>query len=393
MCKNNIAIIGGGASGMLAAIVIKKQLPNAFVTIYECQNRLGKKLLQTGNGKCNLSNKNIKVDDYNSDIVKETLQNCDHEKITKIFNELGLIIKADEEGRIYPYSERATTVLDILMNNIAKLDINVVNDITICDIRALDDFSIYSIDLRLYHADYVVMACGGNSNINYTNLGYEIAKYFGHEITKISPALVALKTKEKTKALSGIRIKASASILIDNDVVNQTNGEILFKNDGLSGIAIFELSRYYDNSRKNVIEIDLMPEVSEEELNKRFDNEEAYETLLLGYFPKMINYDILERLKKEKKTLVQIIKHYCFNIIDTYGFENAQITKGGVDLEDINPFTYESLIVNNLYIIGEMLDIDGRCGGYNLHFAWASSYHAGNDIVNKIKENDNEFTK
>lgn len=380
MKNNKVAIIGGGASGIFCAIILKKLNKNLDVTIYEAQSKIGKKILQTGNGKCNLSNTNLTVNEYNTDLVKDLIREFDSNKLIKILNEMGLMVRIDDEGRIYPYSEKATTVLDIFLKQLNDLKVNVITDCYINNIKYNNSYyTISDNNKNNYNCDYLIIATGGCSSINYNYNTNVLVNKLNHSVSDLFPSLCALKTKQNTKHLSGIRVKCKASIIVNGEVKHQTKGEVLFKDDGLSGIAIFILSKYYEKNKNCVVSLDLFDASTKDELNNKLYNNDSLENNLLGYFPKMINYDIIKRTSN--KTIGEIIKDYNFNIIDTYGFNNSQVTKGGVLLNEININTFQSTKCNNLYIIGEALDVDGSCGGFNLHFAWASAFKCANDIV------------
>jgi predicted Rossmann fold flavoprotein len=380
MKNNKVAIIGGGASGIFCAIILKKLNKNLDVTIYEAQSKIGKKILQTGNGKCNLSNTNLTVNEYNTDLVKDLIKEFDSNKLIKILNEMGLMVRIDDEGRIYPYSEKATTVLDIFLKQLNDLKVNVITDCYINNIKYNNSYyTISDNNKNNYNCDYLIIATGGCSSINYNYNTNVLVNKLNHSVSDLFPSLCALKTKQNTKHLSGIRVKCKASIIVNGEVKHQTKGEVLFKDDGLSGIAIFILSKYYEKNKNCVVSLDLFDASTKDELNNKLYNNDSLENNLLGYFPKMINYDIIKRASN--KTIGEIIKDYNFNIIDTYGFNNSQVTKGGVLLNEININTFQSKKCNNLYIIGEALDVDGSCGGFNLHFAWASAFKCANDIV------------
>ena len=373
-----IAIVGGGASGLFCAINIKSKLKDkAEVTILERQNRVGKKILVTGNGKCNLTNLYLTYKDYNTGFVDAALQEFSPEDCVNYFKDLGIMTRVDEEGRVYPYSEKANSVLDCLLKRANELDIKIITEFEVSHIKKTDKFLVYTKEYRLINFDYLVMATGGKSAVNFENNSYNLITVFNHKITPLRPGLVALKAEENLKPLSGLRVKAKARIIDNSKVLAETVGEILFKDNGLSGIAIFELSRFYKPNCK--VSLDLAYDKTDAEL-KEFLSKDV-EDRLNGLFPKMIGLDLL---KRNKDNLIAVIRNYDFNITGTYDYTNAQITVGGIDYHDMNPFTYESLLVKDLYVIGEVLDIDGACGGYNLHFAWASAYLCSKDICDKI---------
>lgn len=383
--KLNVAIIGGGASGIFCAILLKEKLKNIDVCIYEGQNKIGKKILQTGNGKCNLSNTNLSYKNYNTRDVEDIIKDFDYNKLIKILNNWGLMTRIDEEGRIYPYSEKATTVVDVFLKKCYELGIIIKNDCYIENIDYQNGFNILSSNNQKYKSDYVIICTGGCSSINYKYNTNKLIQSLGHNITSLNPSLCALQTKENTKPLSGLKVKCIAKIIVDGKVLYKTKGEVLFKDNGLSGIAIFILSQYFQKNKENIISLDLYENKSEEQLNQELINENKLEDNLIGYFPKMINLDLIKKM--ENNNIGKIIKNYNFNIIDTYGFNNSQVTKGGVLLNEINKTNCQSLKNNKLYIAGEALDVDGSCGGYNLHFAFACGYQIAKNIIKEIGEN------
>lgn len=378
-----VIIIGGGAAGIFSAINLKKTLGNLVdVTILEKQNRIGKKILMTGNGKCNISNLNILDKHYNTDLVDYCIKSFTPNNLIDYFYDLGLMLKSDDAGRLYPYSEKASNVLDLLISKLNELGVEIICDFDVNHVKSGNEFLVYSVDRRLLRSDYLIIATGGKASINFENNSYDLLSYFGHTITLLKPGLVALITKENVKSLSGLRVKGKVSITKNGRIVFETTGEILFKDNGLSGIAIFEASRFYNEGCK--VFIDLAYDKTKEELENFIKKANSIEEGLNGILPKMISLDIMKR----GKNIVDTIKNYEFNIIGTYDFNFAQITVGGVSLQEINPFTYESFKVRDLYAVGEVLDVDGTSGGYNLHFAWSSGYLASNDIINKIKEKE-----
>lgn len=380
--KKRVAIVGGGASGIFCAIVLKEQLPNIDVTIYEGQSKIGKKLLQTGNGKCNLSNIDININKYNTKSVKKIIDSFTSEQLITILNQWGLMIRIDEEGRIYPYSEKATTVLDVFLKKIMETGVNVKSECYIDNIVYKNGFCLQTKNNEKFYSDYVILCTGGCSSINYEYNTNYLIKELGHSMTALSPSLCALKTKENTKPLSGVKIKCSAQMIVDEQELCKTEGEVLFKDNGLSGIAVFILSQFYQKHKKNIVSLDLYPSKSVDELNKELINDNSLENNLMGYFPKMINMDLIKRAKNQ--TIGEVIKNYQFTIEDTVGFNNSQVTKGGVLLEEINLENCQSLKNKQLYIAGEALDVDGSCGGYNLHFAFACGYLIALDIKKLI---------
>ncbi|MGD9605566.1 MAG: aminoacetone oxidase family FAD-binding enzyme [Bacilli bacterium] len=376
--QNKLIIVGGGASGIVCAITAKRHNPQLQITILEKNDRIGKKILKTGNGKCNISNLNITETFFNhKSKLKPWLEQIPVNEVLTFFQNLGLFLKTDGSTRLYPYSESATTVLEVLRYELEYLQIEVVCNVTVTGLQHDKQWIIHT-NQRDFVADYVVMATG--SLAQEKTMGYQILEKMGHDIIPVRPALVALKTKEHLRGLQGLRVKCQASIFHNQQLLYQDTGEILFKEDGLSGILALDLSRYFTNS--NVVSLDLLfdhPDL-ESEL-KELLTWKKMENALMGILPKMLVWEVLRRNPdRNLKAIVQQIHHLNFEVVDTYGFDFAQIACGGVDLNNINA-DFCSKKHPNLYIVGEVLDVDGASGGYNLHFAWISGMIAGKAIA------------
>lgn len=385
-----IAIIGGGASGVLSAILIKKYC-KCDVTIFEKQNRILKKVLNTGNGMCNITNEKCNDTDnilnyYNTDKIKSILDRFNVSKLKEVLDDLGLIIISDDSGRYYPYSKKASSVIDVLLREIERLNINVIVDTEIVDIK--EGFVLRDNYGGWHHFDYVIVSSGSKSSINFENRMYDVLKKLGHAIVSTKASLVGFKVKENIKSLSGIRIKSNVSLYKDKNLISSSLGEVQFKDDGISGICVMELSRFYDKGNY-FIELDLMNEYSEKELkdliNKYYKKYKNINECLIGLLPKMLANEISKK-SNDINEVVYMIKHFKLSILDTYGFKFSQVTRGGVSLGSVDINTLESKILKNLYICGEALDVDGTCGGYNLHFAWASAYAVASNIIGSVGE-------
>lgn len=386
----NIAIIGGGASGVLSAILLKKNC-ECNVTIFEKQNRILKKVLNTGNGMCNITNENCNdinniANFYNTDLLNDVFLNFDVNKLKETFDNMGLVINSDSKGRYYPYSKKANTVIDVFLREIENNKIKVLVDTEIVSIEK--GFILKDNNHRVYNFDYVIVASGGKSAIGFENNVYDILKRLGHNIVSVKPSLVGFKIKENIKSLSGLRFKAGLSLYKDNQKIASSEGEVQFKDDGISGICVMDLSRYY-NRGNYYIEMDLMNDYNEFELNKLINDYyfkyQDINEVLLGIFPKMLASDLIKKVNNIKE-LVYLIKHYKLTIMDTYGFKFSQVSRGGLSLDMIDHKSLESKLINDLYLCGEVLDVDGACGGYNLHFAWASAYAVARNIGKKVGE-------
>lgn len=365
-----IGVVGGGASGLFFSYLIKKKLGKiASVTIFEKNNKVGKKILATGNGKCNLSNQNLEAGMYNSHFGEQIAISLSVDELKKAFLELGIITKTDSEGRIYPYSLSANSVLDALYNANNSLGVIIKTDYQVLDINYQN--KMFYIGEEAF--DYLVVACGGKAGTQFNHLVAQNLTKFGHKWVIDHPALCALSTFEDTSSLNGLRIKAKVSVDEHN-----FNGEVLFKNNGLSGIAIFEASRYVTANK--IIHLDLFSDYSLEKLQELVDNVNKFTYSL----PKMVAKDILNRANGNLIDALRIAKDYTFTIKGFASYENSQIMVGGIDTDDLT-LDLESKLIPHLFIIGEAVNVDATTGGYNLHFAWASSTKAANKITKDLK--------
>lgn len=365
-----IGVIGGGASGLLFSYLVKKKLGETIsVSIFEKNNKVGKKILATGNGKCNLSNQNLDAGMYNSSFATKIVSKIGAKEVENVFSELGIITKTDKEGRIYPYSMSANTVLDALYNANIKLKNNIICDHEVKELEYQN--GAFLIDKMPF--DYCVVACGGKASVNITNLIGQKLVDLGHKWVKDEPGLCSIITYEDTLSLNGLKVKA---LVKANGKV--FDGEVLFKKNGLSGIAIFEASRFV--KANDYIVLDLMSDLEEDKLSNLIKD---IDTLKLT-FPKMVAKDILDRANGNLGEAIKIIKNYRFEVKAKSGYDNAQIMMGGIDTADVSE-NLESLIIPKLYILGEVLNVDGTCGGYNLHFAWASAIIASKNIADGLK--------
>lgn len=382
----DVCIIGGGASGTMTAIEIARQ--GKKVCVIDPNEKPAKKLLATGNGKCNLTNKNMSSDFYNQNVDKY-LARFGHEETIKKFQEYGLDIYADEEGRCYPLSNFAKTVQFVLCEQIEKLGVKYICA-KVLDIEKNSKYEIFATDNIKLIADHVIFACG------ITNQSVTWLENFGVLYEKICPSLVALKTKENTKALDGQRVSDVLVTAIIGEQTKTENGEILFKDHGLSGICIFNLSAFFAKNKAfyGKIYINLLPKWSKnqiiENLKQKMGIFKNAHKMLLTLFSKELSAEILKRanikINTEKLTnaeferIVQVISCLEFEIIDSYS--NNQVLSGGVKL-DLLTNDLQSKKNNGMFFCGEICDVDGVCGGYNLQWAWTSANIVANYFKNK----------
>ncbi len=388
-------MIGGGASGLTAAIAAARK--GADVCVLERGKRVGKKILATGNGRCNLTNIGASRADYHGGDtsfidhaagtfwVRETLE---------MFSELGVLPKVEDGGKVYPYSGSAASVLDVLRRETERVGAETVCGFDVSSVKRMRNggFKIAAYDGRTVRARGVIIACGGKAapDLGSNGSGYELLRSFGHTITPLSPSLVQIKTApDIVKKLKGIKTEARVTI----GEFSET-GELLFTDYGLSGPPVFSLSSRIGDA--GYAEVDLMPEYAFGDVLEllRQRAERLADVPLEDFFTGMLNKRVGQALLKstdtvplsrkagslserELKSITAAIKRWRFELRGTMSWNNAQVTKGGAVTSEFDPETMGSRLVKGLYACGEVLDIDGDCGGYNLQWAWSSGYIAG----------------
>lgn len=409
-----VAVIGGGASGMCAAIELMNNVTDKTdveVTVLEKMTRVGKKLLVTGNGRCNITNMNSARSGYrgDTDFAKTALSRFTPESNIEFFNSLGLYTRTEEDGRVYPLSNQASSVLDALRFECERLGVKFV-----CDYRAVhikESVTAFSRKIVINNRDrfdYVIVASGGKAAKIHGTDGdsYDLLKMLGHTVTPIAPALVSLNCSDFTKSLKGIRSVCGVELIIDEKPEYKNFGEVQFTDYGLSGIPIMQLSRFVSMSPSNNIQIylDLTPDFSKEKLHeylisRREKDTGLCENMLSGIINKQLCITVMKECNiavnrrvntlndGEINNLLNILKCWKINVKNSRSFEYAQATAGGVKCCEFNPETMESRLVDGVYCCGEALDVDGDCGGYNLQWAWSSGRTAGRSIAERINKN------
>ena len=394
-----LGIIGGGASGMAAALAAA-EYENIQVILFERQARLGRKLQATGNGRCNLTNLNAKVGGYHGDhpeFADRALEAFGVEQTLEWFRSLGLFTVAEESGRVYPYSDQANSVVDVLRFALEKDNIRLELGFEVTRIRKKDGgFSVESGDASV-HCDRLIIACGGlaGTKLGGSMAGYQLLRSMGHKMTKLRPTLVQLKCGwNGVGALKGVRANCHAQILRDGEVHSESSGEIQFTEYGLSGPVIFEVSRDACYGRGDwVCRLDFLPDISGEELQKELKSRKksklSAEELLTGILHNRLgrvltkaagitaNRSICALSDDELAAACRAVKAFEVPLTEPMGMDSAQVTAGGMVTEEFDSLTMESKLVPGLYACGEVLDIDGDCGGYNLQWAWSSGRCAG----------------
>lgn len=395
MKEYDVIIIGGGASGLISAIEAKKQFNR--VAILEKESRVGRKILATGNGKCNMTNINATIKDYHggfSFAVKKLFSEYSPKYIVKYFYDLGLYSFADEHGRVYPNCKQASAVLDILRNKLRALEVDIFTNCRVKDIILREKFNILS-DNDKFMCDRVIVATGGKSSPNLGSDGsmFKILESLGHSTTRLSPALCPINVKsEIIKGLKGVRVDGTVTVLSKGKAIGTEHGEIQFTENSISGICAFNLSHLdYDTVR-----ISLLPDKSKKEITeilmerRELFKNSSIEDYFLGMFNNKLAVALLKQGKmgsfnrkcadisnKEIEALAKLINELDFVAANKNEFSKSQVTKGGISAKEINPHTFESMYIPKLYFCGEILDINGICGGYNLQFAFASGIKAG----------------
>ena len=392
----DLLIVGGGAAGLMAAICAKEENPSCRVAMIEGGERVGKKLLSTGNGRCNLTNVNALPADYAPAKVERVFSQLPPDQVMEKFEEMGLLLRVEDAGRVYPISDAASSVLDTLRLTAAHLSVVERTNFSVENAkRTRNGFLLTSADGQKIEGKRLILSCGGKAAAKFT--GYGIAEQLGHSVTELKPALLPLKCDVSSlKGLNGVRVKGVVSLFEGKTLVHREEGEILFKDFGLSGIAVFNLSRFF--ARRNgkcEVEMDLLPQMSDMDAEsyllaraKSLAWRDA-DGFFLGMFHKNIGMNLLKSAgisggkvgdipKVTLQSLARQLKRWRVSVTDTQGgFQSAQVTVGGVPLCEVDENTLASKKCPGLYLAGEVLDVDGPCGGYNLQWAWCSGAATG----------------
>lgn len=394
-----VVIVGCGASGIIASIFASK---NNEVIILERNSNTLKKLLLTGNGKCNYFNDNQDISNYNSsniDLVEQIITKNNLNNVLDFFDRIGIVPKI-KNGYYYPYSNLSNSIKEALLKEANLCGVKIKTEYLVKDIKKINNKFIINNELE---CDYLVLATGSKAypKTGSDGIGYDILKQFGHKIIKVRPALTQVIGNDSYfKDWAGIRVDAKVSLYENKKYVTEQVGELQLTKNGLSGICIFNLSgkirQGLDNNNKETIIINFLPFINniEEYLNER--NKKVKNRIMIELLEGLLNYKLVKIILKEaninenkyysaltkeqKINLYNNLVAFKVNIIDTNDFDSAQVCSGGVSLEEINLNTMESKLVDGLFITGELLDIDGLCGGYNLTIAWITGILAGSYI-------------
>ncbi len=392
------AIIGGGASGLLCAVELTRgqnPLNGNEVAILEKCDRVGKKLIATGNGQGNLTNSLLKSQNYYGDkkFIDVFLSQAENINIEEYFYSLGIPL-ITVGGKKYPMSRQANSVLDTLRYYLDNAGVNTFTNFEVQNIKKENGLYKLIADGRSIYAERVVIAVGGACGKQFGTDGtaYGLAEDLGHKKTAIYPSLVQIKTETQTiRSLKGLKEQATVTAYDGQKPLKTATGEVLFTDFGLSGNAIFQISGHFSKCKNPIVKIEFLPELNMEQTEKiiadRIINapDVPFDELLSGILVKRVGQTVLKTAKtRTPKCIAAAIKNFTLKVTGTLGFNYAQVTKGGIETKNVNPKTYESTLANGIYLTGEVLDIDGDCGGYNLTFAFTSGITSAKAIKNSF---------
>ncbi len=412
--KHDLIIVGGGASGIMAAIMAKDL--GIDVAILESNDRIGKKILTTGNGRCNITNKNINILRYHSEnktFFNKVFENFTLKNTVEFFNSIGLYLVTLDSDKMYPMSLQSSSVLDVFRFALEEREVPIYLNHKVKEINYKNKFIIDCNNEKNFICNKLLLCAGGKSapKTGSDGSGFTLAKKLGHNIINPIPALVQLKLNHnKLKALSGVKFDGNAHIYVNDKLRRSEFGEVLFTDYGISGPPILQLSRiasYNLSKGKDVsLKIDMMSNFSKDELKRFLENHfgtysyRSVHDALIGILNKKIIPIILKEANidnihkpcwslewEEKEMLLSLLKEWTFKVNGTNSFDNAQVTAGGIDTKEVDENTLQSKLVPNLYFAGEILDVDGDCGGFNLQWAWSSASVAVKSL--KMSEHHN----
>lgn len=387
---------------MMAALAAARQ--GVRVTLYERQNRVGRKLAATGNGRCNLSNTHVDPSHYHGEDSRFCGSVLKQESVMqslKRFQDMGLLTVEEKDGRIYPMSDHAGSVVDVLRFSLDAFGVKVTCGSSVTGLRRLPRGFLLQTEDQQDPADTVIVCCGGKAGgkLGGVGDGYELLKSLGHSCTELRPALVQLRTAGTvTRGLKGVRTQAHVLVRNGDHILAEERGEVQFTEYGLSGPAIFSVSRDAVRNPEAMLSLDLFPDIPADDLQallrrraetrpgltlddlftgtvqNRLGRVLVSSAGLSGAMPLSASFGVLP-------VLAERAKNFCFRITGDLGFDQAQVTSGGIRTREFDPQTLESRLCPGLYACGEVLDVDGDCGGYNLQWAWSSGWVAGTNAA------------
>lgn len=387
----DVIIVGGGAAGLACATRLNKSGKNLKICLIDAGERLGKKLAATGNGQGNVSNEELDKEHYhggNLDLVEKIA--CKNAYAgTELFN---CLFTADEKGRIYPAGKQASALVDDLLNSLKNPNVQIFTQYKAENIeKDGESFYIFTKNGEACCAKYLVLCTGGKAQKQFNTDGsaYSLVTAFGHTLTPLFPSLVQLKTETThIKTLKGIRADCAVTAIYGGKQIKKVRGDVIFTDYGVSGNAIFSVSSYVADKQGATLSLEFLPDFSAEEIEKSvFAHKKAgYETseLLSGTLHNQIGRAIIKRAGTDSASkIVQTLKNFTLPVLGTLGYDYAQVTKGGINMDEVTE-KLESRLIKNLFFAGEILDVDGDCGGYNLQWAFTSGMAVADEILKRL---------
>ena len=402
----DVLIIGGGAAGLCASVILKKNNPSLKVAVLEQLARVGKKLIVTGNGRCNITNNNLSLKNFHSesdDFLKSVLNRYNFKETKAFFEDLGILFTCDDRGRVYPNSLQASSVVDALRFAAEDNGVEIYTETKMLFYEKNGNKILVKTDKGDFIGKTLLITTGlfsGGKKMGSDGATFNLMKNKGYKSVKVTPAIVQLRTEtDVVRQLKGIKVDAIATLKCNGKVVRKEFGEVLFCDYGLSGPPIMQISRAVEreNSAKTVC-LDLMPLYDFDNLCEMLKNRantlklRKAEEFFTGFLNKRVGQIIVKlsglKLSDEVskftftniKKLASLIKCLSFNVLSSSGFENSQVTAGGLSLTEFDNITLMSKRESGVFAAGEILDVDGDCGGYNLQWAWSSAFCAANGI-------------
>ena len=390
-----VAIVGGGASGLICAVELSSLLGDGKdIVILERTDRVGKKIIATGNGQCNLGNANFSSEFYHGDkgFIEQFIHQANDIDLDGYLYSLGIPIITEENGKKYPVSKQASAVLDTIRARLSSYNVCTLTDFMVSDISFNNGIFMLSSGNGKVQAEQVVIATGGKAGKQFgtDGFGYSLAKKFNHKLTPLYPSLVQVKTElDKIRGLKGLKERVIATAYDGKEKLATCTGDLLFTEFGVSGSAIFTLSAYLSGAKDPKIVVEFLPGFNLEETKqlivdrKKNATSESGEKVFNCLINKRIGQAVYKTAKSDKASdLAYALKNFTLTVKGTLDFASAQVTKGGIDTADITN-KYESKLQKGLYLTGEILNVDGDCGGYNLMFAFTTGIVVARDIVKR----------